>query len=152
MNLRCLALPVALALAACGGEDEVLPIDSPAGTIDGATLDASSSDAPIDGLVVDAPVDAPSSVQLIANCTGVPNPDVTVSAGGGVFDPQNPTLPVNGVLRYEPGAGNHDMAATNGEFATPMGEITCLRFTAAGTFPVRCTVHGFTGTVTVTAN
>jgi plastocyanin len=103
----------------------------------------------IDAPAIDAPIDAASTVQLIPDCTGIPNPDVTVSAASGSYMPQNPTLQVNQVLRFEPGDPFHDMTANNGEFATPLGQIARLRFTAAGSFPVRCSVHGFTGTITV---
>ena len=65
------------------------------------------------------------------------------------YVPQNPTLQVNQVLRFEPGSPIHDMAAVNGEFETALGEIACLRFTAAGSFPVHCSIHGFSGTITV---
>lgn len=151
MKLRCLASVALALLAACGGEDEQLPPDGAVVVDAPAVVDA----PPNDGVVVDAPidaapvVDAASSVQVIPNCTGVPNPDLTVSAASGSYMPANPTITVNDIIRFEPGSPVHDMDAANGEFGTALGEITCLRFTAAGTFPVRCSVHQFTTTITV---
>lgn len=152
MKLRCLASLALALLAACGGEDEQLPDDAAATVVDSpVVVDA----PPNDGVIVDAaidaalPIDAASTVQLIPNCTGIPNPDLTVSAATGTYVPANPTIGVNDVIRFEPGSSVHDMDADNGEFGTALGEITCLRFTAAGTFPVHCSVHQFTTTITV---
>jgi plastocyanin len=149
MKLRCLACAALLFSVACGSDDEQLPIDG-AIVIDAAAIDAQVIDA-IDALVVDAPIDAPSSVMLIANCTGQPNPDLTISAETGAFVPADPDINVGDVVRFEPGDPNHNMAADNGEFSTPLGQVTCLQFTAAGTFPVHCSIHGFSTTITVTA-
>lgn len=151
LGLVALTLPFVLATACGGDDDEDVPIDAAA--IDAAATIDGDADAPsiVDAPAIDAPpvIDAPSSVQVIPNCTGVQNPAVTVSAASGAYVPQNPTLQVNQILRFEPGSPVHDMAAVNGEFGTTLGQIACLRFTAPGTFPVHCSIHGFSGTITV---
>lgn len=147
--LLALALALPLSLAACGdnddGGDNTPAID---GAIDSPTADAPIDSPAIDGPSIDAPIDAPSSVELIPNCTGIQNPAVTVSAAGGAYNPQNSTLMVNQVLRFEPG-GFHDIDSP-GNFDTPTNQVTCLRFTAPGTFPIVCSIHQFTGMITVT--
>ncbi len=137
-----LPLACALLLVACGdnddGDDNTPPID---GAIDAAPSDG-AIDAPSDGAI-----DAPSSVVVIPDCTGV-TANVTVSAAGGSYNPQNSTLMVNQVLRFEPG-GFHDIDSP-GNFDTAPNQVVCLRFTAAGTFPIQCSIHQFTGMITVT--
>ena len=146
---RALAV-AALLLAACGdnedGDDHTHPVDAAA---DAAT-DAPAIDGPaIDAPTIDAPIDAPSSVQVIANCTGIANPDHTITVAGGVaFSPQTSTIQVNDVVRFDP-AGFHDIDSP-GNFDTPTNQVSCLRFTAAGTFPIVCSIHQFSGTITVT--
>lgn len=39
---------------------------------------------------------------------------------------------------------------TDPGIVAPTGAVTCLKFSATGTFHYECTVHGFKGTVTVT--
>lgn len=148
---HCLPLACLLFMLGCGDNDDggdTTPIDSAAvdTAIDSPATDGPVVDAPIDG---PPPIDAPSSVQVIPDCTGIANPAVTVSAATGAYSPQNPTLQAGQVLRFEPGSPIHDMDADNGEFGTTPGQITCLRFTAAGSFPVHCSIHFFSGTITV---
>ena len=149
---HCLPLAFSLLLVACGdnddGDDNTPPIDS---ATDSPTSDGPDIDAPIDGPAIDAPIDAPSSVQVIPNCTGIPvgqeDHVITVSMGS-AFSPQNSTIQVNDVVRFEPG-GFHDIDSP-GNFDTPPNQVSCLRFTAAGTFPIQCSIHQFTGSITVT--
>lgn len=156
-----LAVCSLLFTAACA-DDEFLPnADAPVETdapgTDGPPIDADPDavliDAPIDAIGIDAPIDAPSSVQVI-NCPGNPDMEISAATGAYVFTPSSATISANGIVRFTPGASNHDMVSgsggtANGLFATPLGQVTCLRFTAAGTFPFFCSQHGFTGTLTV---
>ena len=79
-------------------------------------------------------------------------PTVTINAGSGAYVPSTPTVAVNDVIRFIPGSSVHDITGENNAFQTPLGQEACLRFTAAGSFPIHCSVHFFTGTITVTAN
>ncbi len=150
-----LASVSALLVSACA-DDEFIPpqptdaatdaavLDTPAGD----ATDASTEDAPVDALVVDAM----RSVNVV-QCPGGAV-DLEISAATGAYVPQTPTISVNDVVRFTPGDPNHDMVSgsnniPDGQFATTTGQITCLRFTAAGTFPFYCSVHLFTGTITV---
>lgn len=147
----------ALLVSACA-DDEFIPPQPTDAATDAAAIDAPDSDAPdaTDATAEDAPidairVDAMTSVNVV-QCPG--NPDLAISAATGVYVPSTATINVNDVVRFTPGDPNHDMVSgtpgtPDGRFATPLGQTTCLRFTAAGTFPFFCTVHSFTGTITV---
>lgn len=140
-----------LTLTAACGNDEHTPVDAPV-QIDAPIIDAAPTDADPDAVAVDAGLDAASTVVILPQCPG--NPDLTISAATGAYVPMTAQIDVNDVVRFEPGAANHDMVsgtagAPDGQFSTPLGQITCLRFTAAGTFPFHCGIHGFGGTLTV---
>ncbi|KAB2899133.1 MAG: hypothetical protein F9K40_10605 [Kofleriaceae bacterium] len=144
-------------LAACA-DDEFIPppaIDAAtdAAVIDTTDVDAADDDAGPDATAIDAPIDAASSVMVVA-CPGTPDLEIGVNGGGTAYMPSTGTISVNEIVRFTPGDPNHDLVSgtpgsADGLFATPLGQTTCLRFTATGTFPFFCTVHSFTGTITV---
>jgi plastocyanin len=92
-----------------------------------------------------------SSVSMV-QCPG--QPDLDISAATGAYVPMTATIDVNDIVRFTPGDPGHDMVSgtqpnADGLFDTVAGDTVCLRFSAAGTFPFFCQVHGFTGTLTV---
>lgn len=114
-------------------------------------IDATPIDADPDAVPIDARIDAMSTV-MVVQCPG--NPDLSISAATGAYVPSTGTISVNGVVRLTPGDPNHNMVSgsnntPDGLFSTPLGQTTCLRFTATGTFPFYCQIHQFTGTITV---
>lgn len=154
------ALVSVLFAAACADDEFQQPpaIDAriDAAEIDGpvidAPIDAVAIDADPDAVPIDAPIDAMSSVMTVT-CPVTPDLEINAATGAYVYTPSSATINANGIIRFTPG-GSHNMisgtqASPNGLFATPTGQITCLRFTAAGTFPFFCSVHGFSGSITV---
>lgn len=151
-----LALIPVLFAAACADDEFQPPPSIDAAAVDAAiNADAPDLDAPaidaIDATPVDAPTDAASSVVTV-QCPG--NPDLEISAATGAYVPMTATIAVNAIVRFTPGSSGHDMVSGtapngNGLFDTVAGDTTCLRFTAAGTFPFFCQIHGFSGTITV---
>lgn len=148
--------------AACA-DDEVTPPAIDAATIDSAGCgdcdapnDASETDAATDATPIDARVDAMSTVAVV-QCPG--NPALVVGINGAedgyTFVPTTPTISVNDIVKFDPAGTFHNMVSGSGGnedglFSTPTSQVTCLRFTAAGTFPFFCNIHFFTGTITVT--
>ncbi len=152
-----LALSVLLFAVACADDEQAAPID--AATIDGATadapVDAPGIDAPTDAIGIDAPVDAPSSVQMISCIGANPAQTITITGVPSAFTPSSVTITANQVIRFDPAGTFHNMTSgtppsnANGIFATPNSQEACLRFTQAGTFAYYCSIHLFTGTITV---
>lgn len=145
------------ALAACGGSNtnpidaaakhDGRPADGPRGT------DAPHADAP--------PADASmSTVNVVANCTGVAAGDIatTITTSGFVFSPSTATIPAGKYVKFTT-TGPHNFqnqsgAPANATFNSgPLGPQTaCLQFTVAGSYPFECIAHvnmGMTGTLTV---
>lgn len=148
------ALVSVLFAAACA-DDEVQPPAIDAATDAAAVIDAPSIDAtdatPIDAdpdaVPIDAPIDAASSVQVIS-CVGV-TPTAVIAASNFMFTPQNTTITANAVIQVT-STGTHTFTSDTGLFNTTIGNDTCVRFTAAGTFPYHCNFHSsMTGTVVV---
>ncbi|HUQ02432.1 MAG TPA: hypothetical protein VM261_08045 [Kofleriaceae bacterium] len=149
-------IPV-LFVAACA-DDEFRPPPSVDAATDAASidappdLDATTIDA-IDATPVDARIDAMSTVNVV-QCPGNPDLTIGINSGGTAFMPNTGTISVNGVVRFDPNGTSHNMVSGtlpngDGQFGTPTGQVTCLRFTVAGTYPYFCSLHSFTGTLTV---
>jgi plastocyanin len=115
------AFSILLVVAACGGS-------------------SSSTDAP-----------SQSSVQPVI-CPAAPAQTVTVTGTTTfAFSPMTFTINVNDVVHFNT-TSMHPVASgaggvADGKFST--NGDACFKFTAAGTFPFFCQVHGFTGAVTV---
>jgi hypothetical protein len=85
-----------------------------------------------------------------------PNDGFAYSSSPAGSASNNSEIPLNGVVEFMPGATHPvgpDSASgmTDPGLVAPATETTCLTFTAVGTYHYKCTIHGFTGTVTVTA-
>lgn len=156
-----------------GGPDATPPPDAAiadAAVIDAAVADAAVPDArPIDAAVVPdaslpdarppdaavpdaSPPDASTAAVDLISCTGV-TPDASISAATGAYVPATTTITAGQIIKFTPG-GTHDMVSgtggtPDGTFQTPLGAVACLRFNQAGTYPFYCSVHFFTGSVTV---
>jgi plastocyanin len=151
------------------------PADAPAADAD---IDASVPDANVDASSPDANVDAPGAPDANIDAPGAPDanvdanlpdamvaaveliscsgetPVLTISAATGAYVPMNSTVTVGDVVQFTPGNPSHDMTSgtpptPDGVFATPLGSTACLRFNQVATYAFYCTVHEFTGSITV---
>lgn len=90
----------------------------------------------------------PSAVSIVP-CDGA---DIAAEIGtsGLNYDPEALAISVGDTIRFTP-TGSHDMTSDDDLFATPLGEVACLTFGAAGEYPFHCSLHGVTmdGVVTV---
>jgi len=135
----------AVVLAACGsGSNSAKKSD--AAVADGKHVDAK----PVDAKPADAPPDAPHHV-LAVSCTGI-TPDATVTTAGDSYSPTATTITTNQIVEFQmPSAHNVVSIGTNIDsgLSVGFGQTGCLQFTVAGTYEFECSVHLFTGTVTV---
>ncbi|HVK84306.1 MAG TPA: hypothetical protein VM513_09365 [Kofleriaceae bacterium] len=146
-------LPLSLLLA-CGDDGGGSSID--AKQIDAKQIDA-PSDAPIDGGMVDAPIDGPpmiDALQTVFTVTCPNTPDATIVTSGSNYSPNAVTISQNGIVKFDMSGTNHDVVplttmATDPGLQVGLGESECLQFTATGTFNFKCGPHSFTGSVTV---
>lgn len=130
--------------AACGGGDD----SSDSTKIDAAkTADAAKV---TDGSVT---VDAAPATVTTVDCSTV-TPAATVSTADGMFSysPAATTVAQNGVVKFVM-SSTHNVAPdttgnTDSGLTVDFGATACLKFTAKGTFKFKCTLHGFSGTVT----
>jgi plastocyanin len=111
--------------AACGGGS------------DSKTPDASTTDAPPATIMPVDPCPGTVAVTITTQATKFDMPAVTISQGEVVKIVSTSTHPVG------PNTG------TESTLAVPEGQTRCFRFTATGTFGIRCTTHGYAGTITV---
>lgn len=114
----------------------------------GGMVDA-STDAP--------PVDAATATVMAVTCPNTPDASVMAingAVGTRRFDPDEVTIPVNGVVRFTM-TSSHNVIPRMGVTSDPgltvgFGETKCLQFTVAGTFHYRCAPHAeMIGSVTV---
>jgi plastocyanin len=129
--MKSIAL-VILVLSACGGDDG------------GAT----TIDAP-------APMpDAPTATVMKVSCTGItPAAMVTTTDASFSYSPSATMVTVGSVVKFNTSA-SHDVKPNPIAHSDPglnvgFNEMTCLKFTATGTFSFVCSVHSFAGMVTV---
>ena len=97
---------------------------------------------------IDAPAQQ-STVMVVEPCAGETG---TVMALGTRFDPVTTTITMGQIVKIVSDV-SHPIGPsgtmTDPALVVPESATRCFRFTAPGTFKVRCTVHGFVGTITV---
>jgi plastocyanin len=119
-------------------------------------------DAPGSG-AIDAPGSAAATVTTVDCASGSAAAVVTTNAGGNAYvstpagaSSSDSAIKVDDIVMFMP-ASTHPVGpdATSGMtdpgLVAPDNATTCLKFSAVGTFHYKCTVHGFKGTVTVSA-
>lgn len=134
-------------LFACGGGDDhehchtedCLPPDAPAS-------DAPAPDAPTDP---DAPPQG--AVQVVA-CDGAAIAADVITVGSS-YDPSSVSIVAGEIVRFSFG-GSHDAQSgvagqPTSDFYIDFGDSACVRFNEAGSYPFFCTLHHFTGEITV---
>jgi plastocyanin len=94
----------------------------------------------------DAPMNA--TVQTVS-CTGItPAATVTTNATGTAYMPAATTITQGQVVEFQMPMLHNVTSATPG-LAVDFGHTVCLMFTAPTTYSFKCSVHLFTGTITV---
>src|SRR5690242_5440152 len=94
----------------------------------------------------DAPMNA--TIQTVS-CTGItPAATVTTNALGTAYMNPATTISQGQVVEFMMPAAHNVTSATSG-LAVDFGQTKCLMFTAPGTYSFKCSVHLFTGTITV---
>jgi plastocyanin len=120
-------------VTACGGKD------------DGG--DGSGVDAPAG---VDAAV---ATVVVVDPCPATPDAEVTTDDATFAYMPKDTTIAQGQVVRFVT-SSTHDVNPATNKPSDPglkvgFNKMTCLRFTATGTFNFFCGPHGFSGSITV---
>jgi hypothetical protein len=100
----------------------------------------------------DAAPDAPPPPVEIVLCPVAVAATITTTSSA--YVPPSTTINAGETIEFNPGGAPHDMvsgtvASPDGLFATPTGDTVCLQFNVAGTYPFFCSVHTFTGSITV---
>lgn len=148
-----------VAIAACGGGGGTGNVDAPNG--DGRAT--GNHDAAVDAQPThDSAIDAPPATVIAVAC-GSASPVATVTdpnftyvstpAGSATNDS---AIMINDVVEFNlvpamnhPVVPDHAAGMTDSGLHAADGQVTCLQFTAPGTFHYECGVHLFKGTVTV---
>jgi plastocyanin len=93
----------------------------------------------------DAPVTA-----AFASVTCPATPDATITTSGLAYSPAATSITVGQTVQFVMPA-SHNVSGTGANATSLMvdfGATGCFKFTAAGTFNFKCTMHGFTGSIT----
>jgi plastocyanin len=153
-TLLALALASLSTVAACGGDDGGKAHSDAPKSIDGKAIDAKPIDAHLaDAHLVDAHlIDAPQATVVAVTCPTTP--DATVTTSGFAYMAAQTTISVNQIIKFTmPPGTNHDVSpdATGSDpgLHVDFNAIACLQFTHTGTFGFHCSIHGFTGSITV---
>jgi plastocyanin len=144
--MRRLALALALVVLAACGSDAGKKTDAAMPPKDAPRIDAARDARP-----VDAGVDAPQHVFEIV-CPPAPAATITTNDGVDAYMPSAVTISQNGIVLFT--TSNFHNVVPNPMNSDPglnvgFAQSKCLQFTTTGTFGFHCSVHGFTGTVTV---
>ena len=104
-----------------------------------------------DGGGDDVPADTAqqqSTIEVVTPCSGEAATITTLSTR---FDPMATTITAGQIVKIV-SESTHPVAPSIGGDAAlnvPEGATKCLKFTEAGTFNIRCTVHGYAGSIIV---
>jgi plastocyanin len=141
ISLAALSLGLLLGCGSSDSKPDAATTHDAAKAVDAApAVDATPLDAAIDA--------APQTVFTVA-CAGVtPNATVTTTDGINAYMPAAVTIPVNGIIQFKT-SSFHDVNSSASGFGVGFSAVACLKFTAAGAFPFSCSIHGFSGLVTV---
>jgi plastocyanin len=94
----------------------------------------------------DTPVS--TTIQTVS-CTGItPAATVSTTATSTAYSQPSTTITMGQVVQFTM-ASAHNVSSTTPGLAVDFGQTKCLQFTATGMFHFMCSVHGFTGTITV---
>jgi plastocyanin len=118
---RKLAILTTLFVAACGG----------------GSGDDDGDDAP----------DAAAGDVVSVSCAGATIAQ-EITTSGFNFSPVDSTISVGDIVHFTPTTG-HDVQDSGGAFSVSTGGDACFRFDAADSYTFTCTIHGFSGSLTV---
>jgi plastocyanin len=141
--LRRVLLGTVVIAAACGGSGG------------GGGGGGGGVDAPGSGSSQDTVKTVSCTGATVAATVTTPNDGFAYSSSPAGASSTDSAITINGIVEFMPGAThpvgpNPGAGMTDNGLVAPASETTCLQFTAVGTYHYKCTVHGFTGTVTVT--
>ena len=125
MSARLSLVLISSLFAACGGGS------------DSKSPDAATTDAPPATIVRVDPCPGTVAVTITTEAAKFSDPAVTITQGQVVKIVSTASHPVG------PNTG------TEATLTVPEGQTRCFQFTATGTFGIRCTFHGYAGTITV---
>ena len=127
------------------------PIDASVATIDAPVL---AIDAALHTPDAHATPDAAAFTDVtVVSCNGT-TPIQSVTMTGGSYSPRLIAAHVGDVVQYTT-TSDHDVSSQTRVNNTPVYRIGfsttgCLQFNTVGSYTYDCSIHGFTGTVTVT--
>ncbi len=87
-------------------------------------------------------------------CPGTADAEVTTADGSFMFMPAATSISVNQTVKFT-NSSTHDVAPdagagmTDSALSVAKGATKCFKFTAAGTYHIKCNPHDFKGTITV---
>lgn len=89
-----------------------------------------------------------STIEVVTPCTGE---TATVNTLATRFDPKDTTITAGQIVKFISDSTHPIAPSIGGDAAlnVPEGATKCLKFKEAGTFNIRCTVHGYTGSIVV---
>jgi plastocyanin len=92
--------------------------------------------------------DAAASTSIKAVDCASASPAMMVTTVGNAYQPAQASIPVGGVIKWTL-PPQHDVSSTTAGLHVDFGGTVCLQFTQASQYSYKCSVHGFTGAITV---
>jgi plastocyanin len=121
---------VFLLLAACGDDGAMTQVDAPTA------------------------IDAPTATVMKVTCPALVAATVMTTDASFSYSPMATTISVGQIVKFNT-SSSHDVKPnpiapkTDSGLSVGFNEMTCLKFTATGTFGFVCSLHSFAGTITV---
>jgi plastocyanin len=95
---------------------------------------------------------AGSSAAEMVSCTGL-TPTATITTSGDAYSPASASITVGQTVEFVMIANSdHNVTSSTPNLSDSFNMTDCVTFTEPGTYDFHCSVHLFTGSVTVTAN